>query len=128
LHNLCIITKDKFDAIWIEEAEMELLKRVEEGTVKGGQVLRGERASIEEVRSRILKSGTKRTFQSFEQEEVDAEEEAFLIKQDKKDADLLREATIAHESIAKTLWEYNMSKESTIQFSKSSSDYEDMEE
>jgi hypothetical protein len=23
LHNLCIITKDKFDSIWIEEAEAE---------------------------------------------------------------------------------------------------------
>jgi hypothetical protein len=42
LHNLCIITKDKFDAIWIEEAEMKLHKRVEEGTVKKRQVLRGE--------------------------------------------------------------------------------------
>ncbi len=70
----------------------------------------------------------KRTFQNFEIEEVDAEEEAFLIKQDEKDADLLREATMAHESIAKTLWEYNFSKESAIQFSESSSDSEDMEE
>jgi hypothetical protein len=39
LHNLCIITNDKIDAIWIEEAEVELHKWVEEGTVKGGQVL-----------------------------------------------------------------------------------------
>jgi hypothetical protein len=50
-----------------------------------------------------LKSGTTRTFQNFEQEEIDAEEEAFLIKQNEKDTDLLRESTIAHESIAKTL-------------------------
>lgn len=128
LHNLCIITKDKFDAIWIEEAEVELHKRVEEGTVKGGQVLRGEQASIDEVKARILKSGTTRTFQNFEQEEIDAEEEAFLIKQNEKDADLLRESTIAHESIAKTLWQYNLSKDSTIQFSESSSDSDVMEE
>jgi hypothetical protein len=26
LHSLCIITKDKFDSIWIEEAEAELKK------------------------------------------------------------------------------------------------------
>ena len=128
LHNLCIITNDKFDAIWIEKAAVELHKRVEEGTVKGGQVLQGEQTSIDEVKTRILKSGTTRTFQNFEQEEIDAEEEVFLIKQNEKDADLLRESTIAHESIAKTLWQYNLSKDSTIQFSESSSDSDVMEE
>jgi hypothetical protein len=54
LHNLCIITKDKFDSIWIEEAEAELKKWVDDGTVKGNQVLRGERASIDEIKARIL--------------------------------------------------------------------------
>ncbi len=128
LHNLCIITKDKFDAIWIDEAEVELKKRVEDGTMKGGQVLRGQQASIDEVKSRIFKSDRRIITRNFEIEEVDAEEEAFLIKQDEKDANLLKEATLAHESIAKTLWEYNLAKESTIQFSESSSDSESMEE
>ena len=77
LHNLCIITMDKFDAIWIEETEVKLHKRVEEGTMKGGQVLRGERISIDEVKIRILKCGTTRTFQNLEQEEVDAKVEFF---------------------------------------------------
>ena len=67
LYNLCIITKDKFDAIWIEEAEVELYKRVEEIMVKGKQVLRGEKTSIDEVKARILKSGITRTFQNFKQ-------------------------------------------------------------
>jgi hypothetical protein len=128
LHNLCIITKDKFDAIWIDEAEVELKKRVEGGTMKGGQVLRGQQASIDEVKSRIYKSDRRRITRNFEIEEVDDEEEAFLIKQDEKDENLLKEATLAHESIAKTLWEYNLAKESTIQFSESSSDAESMEE
>jgi hypothetical protein len=35
---------------------------------------------------------------------------------------------MAHESIAKALWKYNLSKESTIQFSGSSSDFDAMEE
>jgi len=39
LHNLCIITKDKFDAIRIDEVEVELKKRVEDGTMKVGKVL-----------------------------------------------------------------------------------------
>jgi hypothetical protein len=42
LHNLCIIMKDKFYSNWIEEAEAELKKRVDDGTVKGGQVLQGK--------------------------------------------------------------------------------------
>jgi hypothetical protein len=35
---------------------------------------------------------------------------------------------MAHESIAKALWKYNLSKELTIQFSESSSDSDAMEE
>jgi hypothetical protein len=85
--------------------------------VKGSQVLQGERASIDEIKTRILKSDVRRTIQNYKIEEVDVEVEAFLIKQDEKDLDLLREATMAHESIAKALWEYNLSKEYTIQFS-----------
>jgi NACalpha-BTF3-like transcription factor len=128
LHNLCIITKDKFDSIWIEEVEVELKKLVDDGTVKGGQVLRGERASIDEVKAQILKFDVRGTIQNYEIEETNEEVEFFLIKQDEKDIDLLREATMAHESIAKALWEYNLSKESIIQFSDSSSDSDAMEE
>jgi hypothetical protein len=36
--------------------------------------------------------------------------------------------TMAHESIAKALWEYNLSKESTIQFLELSCDSDAMEE
>jgi hypothetical protein len=68
------------------------------------------------------------TIQNYEIEETNEEVEFFLIKQDEKDIDLLREATMAHESIAKALWEYNLSKESIIQFSDSSSDSDAMEE
>ena len=126
LHNLCIITKDKFDTIWIEEAEVELKKRVEDGTVKGGQVLQGEKSSIEEVRARISKSDPKSRNQGFEMEEEDAEVKAFLIMQDEKDADLLKEATMAHEFLARSLWEFNLAKQSNIQFSESSDDSENM--
>jgi hypothetical protein len=70
----------------------------------------------------------RRTIQNYEIEEADVEIEVFLIKQDEKDEGLLREATMAHESIAKALWEYNLLKESTIQFSESSSDSDAIEE
>jgi hypothetical protein len=45
----------------------------------------------------------RRTIQNYEIEEADVEIEVFLIKQDEKDEGLLREATMAHESIAKAL-------------------------
>ena len=51
-----------------------------------------------------------------------------LIKQNEKDVDLLRESTIAHEFIAKILWQYNLLNDSTIQFSESNSDSDVMEE
>jgi predicted transcriptional regulator len=70
----------------------------------------------------------RRTIQNYEIEEADVEVEVFLVKQDEKDVDLLKEATTAHESMAKASWEYNLSKESTIQFLESSSDSNAMEE
>jgi hypothetical protein len=101
LHNLCIITKDKFDSIWIEEAEAKLRKRVNDGTMKGGQVLQGEQTSIDEVKTWILKFDVRRTIQNYEIEEADVEVEAFKIKQEEKDEDLVRKATMAHESMPK---------------------------
>jgi hypothetical protein len=48
--------------------------------VKGGQVLRGERASIDEVKTEILKSDVRRIIQNYEIEEADAKVEAFFNK------------------------------------------------
>jgi hypothetical protein len=45
----------------------------------------------------------RRIIQNYEIKEADAEVEAFLIKQDEENEDLLKEATMAHESIAKAL-------------------------
>jgi hypothetical protein len=54
-----------------------LKKRVDDGMMKGGQVLRGERAYIDEVKARILKSDVRRIIQNYEIEEANAEVEAF---------------------------------------------------
>lgn len=35
LHNLCIISIDKFDVIWIEEVNIELKKPIEDDMMKG---------------------------------------------------------------------------------------------
>ena len=79
-------------------------KRVDDGTVKACQILRGERVSIDEVKAQILISDVKRTIQNYIIEEADAEIEAISIKQDEKNVDLQKEAIMAHESIAKVLW------------------------
>ena len=54
-------------------------------------------------------------------EEVDNNEEIILIRKDENNIDLLKEAIVAHECIAKTLWKYNLSKICTIEFLESSS-------
>jgi hypothetical protein len=61
LHNLCIIIEDKFDPIWIKELESRLKKRIDDGTVKGVQVLQREQASIDEIKAQTLKSDVRRT-------------------------------------------------------------------
>jgi hypothetical protein len=121
LYNLCIITKDKFDSIWIEEA---------------GRWWHDERRASPTRRTSLYWWG-KSPDSEIWCEENNSElwnwrskcrSRSFLIKQDERDVDSLREATMAHESIAKALWKYNLSKESTIQFSGSSSDFDAMEE
>ena len=53
LHNLCITMKDAFDKTWIDEAESELVGKVANGEAREGSEVRGARAAIEEVRSKI---------------------------------------------------------------------------
>lgn len=55
LHNLYIITKDKFNTIQIEEVKVKLKKHVEDDIVNGGQALRDQQTSIEETKSQVLK-------------------------------------------------------------------------
>jgi hypothetical protein len=53
LQNLYITMKDSFDKTWIDEAENELALKIVNGEAKEGSEVRGTRAAIEEVRSRI---------------------------------------------------------------------------
>ena len=123
LHNLCIISKDKFDKTRIENAEKELIKRMENGGLKGGQELQGEQVSLAQVRSRIQNSDPRRSLKDGEvliEEEIDEERDAFLIKETESVEILLREATRTHEVIAKSLWKYKLTVESRLQFYDSS--------
>ena len=54
------------------------------------------------------------------------EVEAFLLKENERAADLLREATITHEVLAKSLWHYKIWKKSNLVFTDSS--FDSMEE
>ena len=79
LHNMCTIGKDKFDTDWIEEAERELNRRIENVSLREGQKLRVESAAIGEVRNiSITKNDTRRA------EVVDRDTEIFLIKKMEK--------------------------------------------
>ena len=79
LHNMCTIGKDKFDIEWIEEAERELNRRIENRSLREGQEMRVELAAIGEVRNiSIIENETRRA------EVVDRDTEIFLIKKMKK--------------------------------------------
>ena len=79
LQNLYIITNNKFDAIWIQETNVKLMKLVENDTTKILQISRGQRASIE-INFWILKLIGKKLIHNFEIEEVDATKEVFSNK------------------------------------------------
>ena len=118
MHNLCITMKDGFDVDWITEAEEQLQKRIDSGDLRERQELRCERASIQEVKNRILNRDDFMATNEANDEEI----EAFLLKENERAEDLLREATTMHKVLAKSLWYYKIRKESNLVFSDSSSD------
>lgn len=117
LHNLCITMKDAFDKTWIDEAESELAKKIANGEAREGSEVRGARAAIEEVRSRIQYRQN-----SVVEDVVDEETEAFLIAENEKDTDLLREATNMHEVLATSLWEAKLREYNPSGYSDTDSD------
>ena len=110
--------KDGFDVDWITEAEEQLQKIIDSGDLREGQELRCERASIQEVKNRILNRNAFMATNEANDEEI----EAFLLKENERAEDLLCEATTMHEVLAKSLWYYKIRKESNLVFSDSSSD------
>ncbi len=117
LHNLCITMKDAFDKTWIDEAESELAQKIANGEAREGSEVRGARAAIEEVRSRIQYRQN-----SVVEDVVDEETEAFLIAENEKDTDLLREATNMHEVLATSLWEAKLREYNPSGYSDTDSD------
>ena len=118
LYNLCITMNDGFNENWISEAEEQLQRKIEIGALKEWQELRCKRASIYEVKNRI----SYRENSEFTDDIDDGEVEAFLVKENEKAVDLLREAIIMHEILAKSLWHSKLQNQSTLEFSYSSSD------
>jgi hypothetical protein len=54
LHNLCIVNKEGIEEDWIVKAENKLNRMIDEGGIREGSELRGERAGIIEVKRRML--------------------------------------------------------------------------
>ena len=120
LHNICIVNNEGIEEDWIIEAENKLARRIIEGEVGEGSELRGERAGIAEVRRRILA----REDVPIADEENDEETNLFLLRENEKANDLLREATAMHETLAESLWQYKLRKKSSIMETDSDSDSE----
>jgi hypothetical protein len=117
LHNLCITMKDSFDKTWIDEAESELAQKIANGEAREGLEVRGARAAIEEVRSRIQYRQN-----SVVEDVIDEENEAFFIAENEKDTDLLRKATNMHEVLATSLWEAKLRDYNPSAYSDTDSD------
>ena len=120
LHNLCIMNKEGIEEDWIVEAENKLSRRIDEGGIREGSELRGERAGIAEVKRRMLATEDA----PIADEVNDKETEIFLLKENEKADDLLREATMMHELLAESLWQYKLRQKSNIVDSDSDSEIE----
>jgi hypothetical protein len=110
LHKKCIVNNEGIEEDWIIEAESKLARRIIEGGVREGSELRGERAGIVEVRRMILA----REDMSIADEENDADTNLFLLRENEKTNDLLRKATSMHETLAESLWQYKLYRNSNI--------------
>jgi hypothetical protein len=120
LHNLCIVNKEGIEEDWIVEAENKLSRRIDEGGIREDSELRGERAGIAEVKRRMLATEDA----PIADEVNDKETEIFLLKENEKADDLLREATMMHELLAESLWQYKLRQKSNILDSDSDSEIE----
>lgn len=93
LYNLCIIKSDGFEDDWIAQVKEKLWKRVVDGEISEGNELCGESATITEVRRRFLA----REDVSTPDKANDGETEVFLLNENEKENDLLREAIRMHD-------------------------------
>ena len=118
LHNICIVNNEGIEEDWIIEAKNKVSRRIIKGKVREGSELRGEIAGITEVRRRILV----REDMPIADEENDEETNLFLLRENEKANDLLREATMMHETLAKSLWQYKLRQKSNIMETDSDSD------
>jgi hypothetical protein len=119
LHKLCIVNKDCIEEDWIVEAENKLSRRIDEGGIRECSELRGKMVGIVEVKRRMLA-----TEDAPIADEENDEETKKYIKKNKKANDLLREATVLHELLAESLWQYKLRKKSNILDSDSDSEIE----
>jgi hypothetical protein len=99
LHNICIVNNKDIKEDWIIEAENKLARRIIEGDIREGSELRGEKAGIVEMRRRIIV----REDMPIADEKNDADTNLFLLRENEKANDLLREATTMHETLAESL-------------------------
>ena len=120
LYNICIVNNKGIEKYWIIEAECKLARRIIDGEVSEGSELRGEKVGIAEVRRRILA----REDVPIADKENNAETILFLLRKNEKANDLLREATMMHETLAESLWQYKLRKKSSIMETDSNSDRE----
>ena len=102
LHNICIFNIKGIKEYWIIEAVNKLARRIIEGEVREDSELRGEKIGIAEVQRKIS------TWKNvpIADKENNAKIDLFLLRENEKANNLLWVATVMHETLAESLWQY----------------------
>ena len=104
LYNICIVNNEWIEENWIVETENKLATRVIEEKLREESELWEKKTKIIEVRRRILA----RHDALIPNKIIDVKINLLLLREIEKTNDILREATIMHNLLAKRLWRYKI--------------------
>lgn len=101
LHNLCIVNKEGIQDDWIIKDENKLATRATEEELWEGSELREEKAEFADVKKKILA----RDDAPIPDKVNDVDTYLFLSREIEMANDLMREAIVMHNLLAKKLWQ-----------------------
>ena len=109
---------------WIVEAKNKLARKVIEGDLWEGSEQRGERAGLAEVKRKIMA----RDDALIPDEINNVKTNLFWLRENEKANDLLRGATIMHNLLAESVWQYRIQYKYGIHDTNSDSDIDMIEQ
>ena len=101
LHNLCIVNNEGIEEDWIIKVDNKLAAIVTKGELWEGSELREEKAESADVKRKILA----RDDAPIPDKVNDVDAYLFLSREIEKANDLMREAIVMHNLLAKKMWQ-----------------------